>query len=116
MNALMSSGESSNDTPMTARRWSLYFSANSTRNGVSALQGGHQVAQKLSRMGRPLNEASETSRPLVSLSVKLRLATVPAGADALPSSMAQAGQIATSAATATARSQRLFHTFRTAAG
>src|SRR4051812_38535005 len=42
--------------------------------GISILQGPHQVAQKSSSTTLPFSEASLTSLPSTSLSVKLRLA------------------------------------------
>ena len=40
--------------PRIVRFWSLYLSTSSTNDGISCLQGAHQVAQKLTRRGRAL--------------------------------------------------------------
>ena len=42
--------------------------------GISALHGGHQVAQKSSRITFPLNDESFTDAPFMSVTVKSRLA------------------------------------------
>ena len=41
--------------------------ASSLRAGIEATQGGHQVAQKLTRTTRPFSSASETGLPLTSV-------------------------------------------------
>src|SRR5690606_39767654 len=63
LNGFSFSGGSSTDTPTTCRPCSPYCSCSSTKPGISALQGGHHVAQKSSRMTFPLKSASLTERP-----------------------------------------------------
>src|SRR5262245_1284823 len=54
--------------------------------GISILQGPHHVAQKSSRITLPLKSASLTSLPVVSLSVKSRLAGLASAGHAAASS------------------------------
>src|ERR1043166_7113327 len=71
---------------------SLYLVLSSTRAGISARQGPHHVAQKFTTMGLPLNDASFTSTPFMSLSVKSSGAALPAAfASAAASSSAVLG-------------------------
>src|SRR5262245_63155674 len=103
--------------PMIARFLSLYFSANSTNQGISSLQGAHQVAQTLIKIGRPLKSASRTSLPSMSFKTKSRLGDSAAVAALFrsaagrsdSSSAAHAGQAPRASATRLARSHRLFH-------
>src|SRR5215218_5712179 len=53
---------------------SRYFSCSSTKPGISALQGPHHVAQKFNSTTLPLYDASETSLPSRSFSLKSQLA------------------------------------------
>src|SRR5712664_573906 len=68
-NSLMASGSSSSTTSPRIWRRSLYLFCSSTRAGISARQGPHQVAQKFSRMTLPWESARVTGFPsrLVSL-------------------------------------------------
>src|SRR5260370_41390945 len=67
--SLMASGSSSSTTRPRIWRRSLYLFCSSTRSGISARQGPHQVAQKFSRMTLPWESARVTGFPsrLVSL-------------------------------------------------
>src|SRR3954464_9508011 len=65
---------SSTDTPVTCSPSLPYLFWNSMNHGISILQGPHQVAQKSSRITLPLSDASFTSLPSTSLSVKFRFA------------------------------------------
>src|SRR5581483_8165098 len=62
------------ETPTTEKPRSLNCCSNSMNQGISILQGPHQVAQKSSRITLPLNDARLTSRLDVSLTVKFRFA------------------------------------------
>src|SRR6266852_5174715 len=59
----MASCSSSSTTRPRIWRRSLYLSCSSTRSGISARQGPHQVAQKFKRMTLPLESASVTGLP-----------------------------------------------------
>ena len=65
---------SSTETPTTCSPALPYFFWNSTNHGISILQGPHHVAQKSSRTTLPLSDASFTSLPSTSFSVKFRFA------------------------------------------
>src|SRR6187455_2465444 len=73
--------------------------------GISALQGPHQVAQKLRMIGWPRKLARLTSLPFMSFSVKSRLARSPAGTGST-SLDAQDGNVAIAAAAASASKLR----------
>src|SRR6478736_1132612 len=53
---------------------SLYFSCSSTKPGISALQGPHHVAQKLSNTTLPLNDDNSTSLPSRFFNLKSKFA------------------------------------------
>src|SRR5216684_1390067 len=61
--SLIASGSSSSTTRPRIWSRSLYLSCSSTRSGISARQGPHQVAQKFKRMTLPLESASVTGLP-----------------------------------------------------
>src|SRR5258705_3786230 len=70
-----------------------YCVFNSTSDGISARHGPHHVAQKFPTLGLPLNEASFTSTPFMSFSVKSSGAALPeAFASAAASSSAVFGE------------------------
>src|ERR1051325_8457972 len=72
---------------------SPYCLFNSTSDGISARHGPHHVAQKFITIGLPLKDASFTSTPFMSLSVKLSGADLPAAfASAAASSSAVFGE------------------------
>jgi len=52
--------------PNTATRSSPSTSGNCCKVGISARQGSHQLAQKLSTSTRPLKSASDKRRPAMS--------------------------------------------------
>src|SRR5579871_2691826 len=61
---------SSIETPSTANPLSLYCCSNSMNQGISTLQGAHQVAQKSSSTTLPLYSDRCTVFPSTSLSTK----------------------------------------------
>src|SRR5258708_23158755 len=65
----MAAGSASSTTSARIWRRSLYLFCSSTRSGISARQGPHQVAQKFRRMTLPCESARVTGFPsrLVSL-------------------------------------------------
>src|SRR6478735_9891965 len=65
---------SSTEIPTICRPLDPYFSWNSTKCGISTLQGPHHVAQKSSTITFPLYCDNATSRLLASFNVKFRLA------------------------------------------
>src|SRR4051812_8859033 len=65
---------SSTETPTTCSPALPYLFWNSMNHGISILQGPHHVAQKSSSTTLPLSDASFTSLPSTSLSVKFRFA------------------------------------------
>src|SRR6185295_8460515 len=65
---------SSTETPTTCSPALPYLFWNSTNHGISILQGPHHVAQKSRSTTLPLSDASFTSLPSTSLSVKFMLA------------------------------------------
>src|SRR5262245_13359011 len=58
------------EMPTISRPLEPYFFESSTRNGISARQGPHQVAQKLTSRGFPLKSDSRTVRPSNDFSAK----------------------------------------------
>src|SRR5579864_8661630 len=60
---MVSSLESSLVMPTICRPWSPYFFCKSTSQGISILQGPHQVAQKFTTTALPRSEESVTVLP-----------------------------------------------------
>src|SRR3954447_5779828 len=74
---------SSTETPTTWSPALPYVFWNSMNQGISILQGPHQVAQKSSSTTLPLSDASFTSLPSTSLSTKFMLAGLAFAAQAV---------------------------------
>src|SRR4051812_27738726 len=68
------SAVSSTETPSAWKPRDAYLVWNSANHGISILHGSHHVAQKSSRITRPLKLESFTSFPFTSFNVKLRFA------------------------------------------